>query len=38
MPERISKEQDDHVNKIEENVDQIDQRGVQNFPATQARE
>ena len=38
MLEGILKEEDGHVNKIEENVDQIDQMGVQNFLATQARE
>jgi bacterioferritin len=34
----ILKEEDGHVNEIEEKVDQIDQMGVQNFLATQARE
>ncbi len=38
MLEGILKEEDGHVDKIEENVDQIDQMGVQNFLATQARE
>jgi len=38
MLEGILKEEDGHVNEIEENVDQIDQMGVQNFLATQARE
>ena len=36
--EGILKEEDGHVNPIEENVDQIDQMGVQNFLATQAKE
>jgi bacterioferritin len=35
--EGILKEEDGHVNQIEESVDQIDQMGVQNFLATQAR-
>ena len=38
MLEGILKEEDGHVDKIEENMDQIDQMGVQNFLATQARE
>lgn len=36
--EGILKEEDGHVNEIEEKVDQIDQMGVQNFLATQARD
>ncbi len=36
--EGILKEEDGHVNQIEENVDQIDQMGVQNFLAIQAKE
>lgn len=36
--EGILKEEDGHVNQIEENVDQIDQMGVQNFLAIQVKE
>ena len=38
MLEGILKEEDGHVNDIEESVDQIDQMAVQSFLATQVRE
>lgn len=38
MLEGILKEEDGHVNDVEESVDQVDQMAVQNFLATQVRE
>jgi bacterioferritin len=38
MLEGILKEEDNHVNQIEEKLDQIKQLGIQNFLATQAGE